>query len=266
MLKLIRLFSGEAERVGDGEYRSFFNTSVLTNVRSIALKTCVFQNNHPNVFADDENPNDSRNNNVFSYSLGFIPQTEEISITGFYSITELLTEINAGLAITYALANPGGTCVLSLDPVTGKILVTITGTVIEPFTLQGETAGVYSLNATLGNFTDTIYNSTAKFDSLPNLTGLKYATVSIRSKSPQTILNASATKERHVNSIGAIPITVPYGALQNFSNPSPSDSTLTFSYVEDFREMIWILRDEFGRRVKNQNLSFGVEILVSTHS
>lgn len=266
MLKIIRLYSGEAAEVSDGEYRCYFNTSVLTNVRSIALKTCVFSNNHPNVFAEDENPNDTRNNNVFSYALGATPRSFSISTTAFYSLADLLALINADIAITYPTANPGGTCVLSLDPVTGKILVTISGTVVEAFTLQGSSVGVFSLNATLGNFQDIVFNSTGVFDGFPNLTGLKYATVSIRSKSPQTILNASATKERHVNSIGAIPITVPFGSIQPYTNPSPSDTTLTFSYVEDFREMVFVLRDEFGRRVKNQTLSFGMEILVSTHS
>lgn len=266
MLKLIRLYSGEAEEIGHGEYRCFFNTNILTNVRSIALKTCVFANNHPNVFAQDENPNDTRNNNVFTYKLGNDPWTITIAKTAFYSLADLLALLNAAIGPAYIAANPAGTCVLSLDPVTGKILITITGVVLEAFTLQGSSVGVFSLNATLGNFQDVVYSATGVFDSFPNLTGLKYATVSIRSKSPQTILNASVLKERHVNSIGAIPITVPFGAIQGYTNPSPADSTLTFSYVEDFREMVWVIRDEFGRRVKSQQLSFGMEILVSAHS
>ena len=266
MLKLIRLFSGEADEIGHGEYRCYFNTSMLTNVRSLSLKTCCFQNNHPNIFAPDENPNDKRNNNIFSYDIGGVAGTVVVSQTGYYTAAELIALINAVISPAYASANSGGTAVLSIDTISYKLKITITGTVANELSIFGETAGLHSLNYTLGNFINLGFPATANFDSFANLTGLKYATVSIRSKSPQTILNATSLKERHVNSIGAIPINIIYGKLQTYTNPSPADTTLTFSYPEDFREMIFILRDEFGRRIKNQTMSFGMEFVVMSHT
>jgi hypothetical protein len=265
MLKLIRLFSGQSEEVNHGEYRCFFNTSMLTNVRSLSLKTCCFQNNHPNIFASDENPNDTRNNNIFSYEIGGVSGSVVVSQTGYYTATELISLINAVITPAYAAANVGGTAVLGIDLISNKLKITITGPIANELYILGADTS-HSLNKTLGNFINLGFPATSNFDSFANLTGLKYATVSIRSKSPQTILNATALKERHVNSIGAIPVDIIYGRLQTYTNPSPADTTLTFSYPEDFREMIFILRDEFGRRIKNQTLSFGVEFVVMSHT
>lgn len=263
MLKLIRLYAGQAEELSDSEFRCYFNTSMLNRVRAITLKSCSFQNNQPNVFADDYFTNDSRNNNVFYYEVNG-DKTVSIDVSGFYGITDVLAAINATFGVAYTVENPGGTAVLSLDPVSGRVQLVITGAVANPVTLTG--SGVFSLNALIGNLNDLIAPAAGSYllDSYPALAGMKSVTVSVRTKSPQTILNAEVSKERHVNSIGSVPVNAKYMEQQIFVSPSPADSMLNFSYVEDLRELTFILRDEFGRRLKGQRLNFYVEFIVMT--
>lgn len=256
--KLVRLWSGQAEQKEE-RFITNFNTGQLNQVTGLSLKTCTFRNTHPNIFAEDEYPNDSRNNATFSYTIGVTPYSIVVPVTGFYSLDELLDLINPTMGVDFTAANPGSTAVLSLGP-RGKVICTIVGAVVEDLVFTG------LLNEYLGN-TKPLTMSNAGvgvFDSFPELGGLKLATVSLSSKSPQTILNASPNKERHTNSIGSIPITVPYGVMQTFIDPSPVDSMLHFNPPEHFRQVRFVIRDELGRIVKSQALSFGMEVVVHT--
>lgn len=257
--KLIRLFAGQANEQ-DGQFICNFNTSQLNNVSGISLKTCTFRNNHPNVFGVGE----SSSNGTFTYTVGATTHTTDVA-TGFYTLTELLALINPDLQTNVVAQNAGATAVLSLDAASGKVILTVTGTIVADLVLIGAAT---NLNGYLGN-KETITVSAAGTDlfrDFPELGGLKFATVSVTTKSPQTILNAAANQEKHTNSIGAIPVTVPYLAMQAFTDPSPADSLLTFNPPEHLREVRFTLRDSFGRRVKSQGLSLGIEMLVWTSS
>lgn len=259
--KLIRLWS---EQASEDVYKFYtnFNTAQLNRISGISLKTCCFRNTHPNIFAEDEWPAHPLNNDVFSYTVGGTTHTITIATTGFYTLNEVFTELNPQLQIDYAAQNPGGTAVLSIGP-RGKVICTITGAVAASLTFNGSKS---NLNGYIGNTKDLSISAAgvAVFDSFPELGGLKMATVSVKTKSPQTILNADPNKERHTNSIGAIPITVPWKAMQSFIDPSPLDSMLRFDPPEHLRQVQFVIRDELGRIVRSQGLSFGVEMVALT--
>lgn len=257
--KLIRLFAGQATDT-DGQYTCSFNTSQLNNVSGISLKTCIFRNNHPNIFGiGDETPN-----GTFSYTVGATPHTTDVA-TGFYNLAEILALINPDLQTNFVAQNPGSTAILSLDAGSGKVVLTVTGAVVANLVLIGAAA---TLNGYLGNKVNITASiaGTNLFRDFAELGGLKFATISISTKSPQTILNTAPNQEKHTNGIGSMPVNVPYLALQSFVESSPLDSMLTFSPPESIREMRFTLRDEFGRRVRSQGLSLGVEMLVFASS
>lgn len=257
--KLVRLFAGQAAD-HDGQYICNFNTSQLNNVSGISLKSCCFRNSHPNIFGVGE---DSPNN-VFSYSVGLTAHTTEVA-TGFYNLSDLLGLINFDLQLNFAAQNPGATAALSLDPISGKVVLTTTGAIVAQLVLLGSVA---TLNGYLGNkkAISIAVAGTDLFRDFPELGGLKFASLSVTTKSPQTILNMAANQEKHTNSIGSIPINVPYLAMQSYAEASPLDSMLTFNPPEHIRECKFTLRDEFGRRVKSQGLSLALEMLVYTSS
>jgi hypothetical protein len=263
-LKLIRLYAGQAERVKDGVFRTNFNTAMLNNVRAVSLKTCTFRNTSPNIHADDLYGNSPLNDNVFSYLVGATQHSTTVVQSGFYTLTEVLNLINPDLQTNFVAQNPGATAVLSLDPISGKVILTTTGAVLQPITLQ---YSLHSINALLGNTqTETVTTNPYTFTDFPSLSGAKLVTISVKTKSPQTILNADVNKERHTNSIGAIPVNVPYLVLQTFTDPAPADSMLVFSYPEDLRRVDFSIRDEFGRPLLSQDLDFSVEMIVDTSS
>lgn len=262
--KLVRLYAGQSETSDSAQFQCFFNTAQLNNIRGLSLKTCTFQNNHPNIFADDLYLNHVNNNNVFSYLVGAVTHSTTIPITGFYSLTDVLDAINPDLQTNFVAQNPGATAILELDDVTGKVKLSTTGVVLEDITLSG---GINSLNAYVGNINEIALTAYPYgFENFPSLSGAKLATVSLKTKSPQTILNADISKERHTNSIGSIPISVPYLAQQTYVDPSPADTMLKFEYPETLRKVEFVIRDEFGRAFRSQNLNFGLEILVHTSS
>jgi hypothetical protein len=262
--KLVRLYAGQAESNDGIRFITNFNTGQLNNVSGISLKTCCFQNSHPNIFAPDQYGSDPNNNNVFRYTIGVTEYSVTIDKSGYYDIDQILAIINPQLQIDMTAENPGDTAVLAIDDITGKLVLTLTGVVSNPVTLNGTTLG--SLNGTIGNMFDYLCPVAGDYplSNIPSLSGLKFATISVKTKSPQTILNANPIKERHTNSIGVIPVTAPFLGMQTFTDPAPVDSMLTFNPPEQLRRVQFVLRDELGRGITGQDLNLAVEMVVIT--
>jgi len=254
--KLIRLYAKNATEVNTGSFECHLDSAQLSNVLAISLKSAVFNNNVYNIFTSG-----TRQNNVFSYELKTaVPETRTVSIPseGYYTLTEILTIIAPLIETDIKTINAGDTFTMVKGAYSKKIEATLTGASTIAFDALG------SLNAVLGNTVDSgdLTAGTYTFNSFPNLVGLESVTINLASKSPKTILNAASCKKRVTNSLGVIPVNVPFGATQTFTQPDLDTSMLVFSYPEDLTTMRFTVRDVDGNRLADQVNHLVIEVIV----
>jgi hypothetical protein len=242
--KLIRLYAGNATEIEDGKYTTSLDVGVLTNVVAVALKTITFRNNVYNV---------NEYNNIITFEAAVGPTIINASVeipVGQYSISQLLP-ILVPLIDAELITFPA-TVTLVLNPITLKIEYTITGAdyiIFEPSSI-------------LGIPTITSPSTSGTFDNLPGLGGLSSVTCNIRSKEPFSILNLTPTKNLYTSSLGVIPVNVPFGVLQTYSQNDLNDTMLTFSSSNDMKQLQFVLRDVNGKIITQQKNDLVVELMV----
>lgn len=245
--KLIRLSAKYAREVGPGVYESDFDTSLMTNIKAISLKTLIFRNNKYNVLTSD----------LFWYTVvGVGSYNASVPVDGFYNLQQLIDIIKPQIQSNL-------TSIISMDinQFNGKIVVSHTGFPDE-IILNGSFG---LLNKKMGNTVDSgqiIENVPYTFNGFAALGGLESVTISIASKSPKTILNVSSTKIRHTNSLGVVPVTVPFLGLQTYEQPDLDSAAASFSFPESFSKIRFTLRDVDGSVILNQTEHLVVECML----
>jgi hypothetical protein len=256
--KLIRLYAKNATEVTPGAFECNLDSSELSNVLAIAMKTAVFRNNVYNVYAEG----DQQNNN-FTYEIdGAVPVNREVVVptTGFYTAQELLDILNPLILADIQSVNPGDTFAMTIEPYSKKITVAFTGVSQLTFDAVGGVNQLLGNTITSGLLPVGPYDYV--FNTLANLGGLESVTVNIQSKSPKTILNVSPFKQRTTNSLGVIPVTVPFGGLQTFTQPDLDDAMLVYSYPEDLTTVHFTIRDVNGLKLVDQAQHLVIEVMV----
>ena len=251
MSKLIILNAKNATEVLPGTFQCELDTAYLSNIKAMALKSLTFVNNAPNV---------SSLNNVFTYEIDDVEFTETIDVEGYYTTDEVINLLVAKIQAQLDISSPGDVISITHDSITNKISILNTGTATMKYI--GSSG---SLNESLGNKVDSAVipaGTTYIFTGDPDFLGLKSVTVSIRSKTPKTILNASSNKALHTNSLGMVPVTVPYLALQTFTQPDIKASSVVFDYEEDLTQLQFKLRDQNGNILPNTKDSLAIELVV----
>jgi len=219
----------------------------------IALKTATFVNNLPNI--------EEKTNGLLNFSINGV-QTGITVPTGQYSLAELQAVIKVLFEANAVVIAAGATLETAITQ-TGKLAATVTGATAEWRGSDFRSEGV--LNPYLGNTADSGVIPAAvayEFQTVPDLVGLKHATIHVATKSPHTVLNHTPNSARSVNSLGVIPITVPFGRIQTFEQPDVSDAVLMFSYPEDMSQVEFNVRREDGQRLSGQENSLMIELIV----
>jgi hypothetical protein len=252
--KLVRLYAKNATEVTPGAFECNLDSTQLSNVVGMSLKTLIFRNNVYNIFADGD-----RKNNSFSMNVDTVgPITVEVPFSGFYTVTEILDVLVAQIQPLITFASPGDVLNMIIDPYSKKVVATISGASVMDF------PGADTLNLLLGNTeaTPAINNGSITFADFPDLGGLESVTANIASKSPMTVLNVSNTKQRITNSLGVVPVTTPFGGLQTFTQPDLDAAMLTFSYPEDMTSIRFGIRDVDGNRILDQVNHLVIEVMM----
>lgn len=253
----IRLYCRNCIESRPGRYTAVMDTAELSNLKGIAIKACTFDNNVYNIYTEG-----SRKNNVFNFEvLGSATGSVTIAESGFYSASQLIAIIQPVIEAALQVVVPATTLTMAIGANNSKIEYTISSpgvTLLLPGAL-----GFGGLNLTLGNTIDSgNITSAAKYTSntFTNLRGLRSVTVSIKSKTPKTILNTNA-KPIHTNSLAVIPVTVPYLSQQTYINPDISNSILLFSNAEDLTSTQISLRDPDGNVLEDQSNALLIELI-----
>jgi len=250
---LVRCWAHAAAEISTGVFSTNMEFSQLKSVRSMALKSAQFVNNQYNVQAE---------NDTFEYHFAAVAQHVVIPV-GFYTATELLTIIAEAIRVLMNPTHPGVVITMTVDPNTYKI--TYVSSLAGANIAIGDFTGAGTLNAFLGNTVDsgvipgqTVY----QFDSFPDLNGLDFAGIDVRSKTSKTILNISPNRGKITNSLGVIPVNVPFGQLQSYTNPDLIGSKVDFSYPEDLSSIEFSVRDTDGDALLDQGRHLMVEFVI----
>ena len=257
MSKLLVLYANNADENVPGTYTTQLNTSYLSNVRAVAIKSATFVNNLPNIFTSGD-----RQNNEFLYTIDGSPFTATVAIEGYYTVQQTIDLLVTAIQTQLDISSPGDTVSAQIEDYSGKVSFTVTGVAVMTYT--GSTG---LLNQLLGNTEDSgnVAASTKYiFNKLPNMIGLKSATISIKSKTPKTILNQSSTKAIWTNSLTLIPVDVGYGQLQGYINPDLIASRLVFDIPEDLTYLQFKIRGDDGKTLLGQTEHLAIELKVWT--
>ena len=251
---LIRLYAKNSTEVTPGAFECNLDSAQLSNVVAVALKTVAFRNYAFNIYAEGEQKNNTFTVNV----IGVGPITASIPESGFYTTQQVIDIIapliETGIKITY----PADTFTMALNPNTNKVVATFGVSATLEFPADG------GLNELLGNteVSPNLINTTYEFNTFASLGGLETVTVNVASKSPMTILNVTNIKQRITNSLGVVPVDVPFGGLQTFTQPDLDAAMLVFSYPEDMTNIRFGVRDVNGHRLLDQKNHLVIELMV----
>jgi hypothetical protein len=257
MSKLIALYAQNADQASPGTYVTQLNTAYLSNVRALALKTVTFVNNLPNIFTAGD-----RQNNEFLYEIDGTPFTATVAVEGYYTAQEVIALLVLAIQAQLDISSPGDVISAQIESYSGKVSFLNTGVAV--MTYLGSTG---LLNQLLGNTEDSPpvpADDLHVFGSLPDLIGLKSATVSIKSKSPKTILNRSSQKMIWTNSLGMVPCNVSFGQLQTWEQQDLDASRLTFDQPEDLTVIQFKIRGDDGKILLDQTEHLAIELKVWT--
>lgn len=247
--KLVRFRARDADEISQGIFKSSMNMSPLSNVLAIAIKSLVFSNNEYNV--------QTGISDTFNYTYAGTP----LSITvpaGFYSASELLSAMKALIDPQISGINAGATITLIVSPLIYKITATTTLGITE-YLSTGNMSANLGITADSGPIAPGVSYT---FNSTPDLSGLHLVNISILAKDQGTIINLQDQSARYVNSIGMIPVDVPFGRLQVYNQSDLDASAITYSHPEDLTSMLVSIRDIRGTHLANQKQHLVVEFMI----
>jgi len=242
--KLLKLEAKASRVVEPGEYEVILRSRDLSSVKAMVLKTAVFLNNRYNV---DEGQQD------FKYFINAVEYTATVPSVGFYTIDQIIDIILPQIQAQSVIINPGNVSTMTLNEFSKKIEVTNT---ISTITYTGG-----PLNLLLGNTGTTVSGLDVGFADLPDLNGLNAGQIIIGSRNTKTIVHSSVDKLIHTNSVGLVPVDVPFGSLQVFTNPDLRGSIVYFDDPDNFQFLQFKIRDENGKILLGQDPHLLIELV-----
>jgi hypothetical protein len=246
--RLVKLSSNAARVDEDGGFSAKLSPGQMQNVQGLALKSATFLNNVYNVSADDL---------VFNFEALLVPYTASLPEPGFYNIGQIIAIIEPLVQTELQGPFPGTVVSMKVGEFSKKIEISISIGIVR--------FGPGPLNTLLGNTEELQILSSPNFtavQTLPDLNGLDLGQIVVSTKTPKTILNASAGKTLWTNSVGMIPVDVPYGALQTYTNPSLQGSKVIFDHPDSLSVISWKVRDKNGVVLADQGPHLTIELVV----
>jgi len=243
--KLVRLYANTAAENINGVYSCYLDAKPLANVNAVALKSCSFRNNVYNVI------DFSLNVSVFEGVSNVVGDV--VIPDGQYDITQFLAILKTN-SDTLISGLPGtSTIAYTLNPVTYKI----------DYVLSGDATSIQFIgtNDIVGLTETTTLSLSGSFQSMPDLGGLTHVTISLKSKSPFTLLNKTSTEALYTNSLGVIPVNVPFGLMQTFLQPDLDSAALQYSHPNNLEDIQFVVRDPVGN-VLTQQKDLCVELMI----
>lgn len=248
--KLVRALAANMTETEDGVFLCQMNDPAMQNARGIALKTVIFCNNVYNIQTD---VNDQF---VVTINGGSIATTAIPA--GYYSATQMATFMQTKIQALLDSQAPGATITVTFNTTTYKLESTVdTADMTYEDSLANTTIGLN--NASSGTITA---GDTYAFPSFPDLTGLKSATISVKSQDPKTFLNSSLFQGLWTNSIGVVPVDVPFGRMVIYKQFSLADSICDFRAPQDLQHLQISIRDQNGAGIPLQQPHLLVEMMI----
>jgi len=198
-------------------------------------------------------------NDTLEFKVDGGPVVQAILGPGYYNIVQAATAIETVVQAQLDALYPGHTIQVTYNPITQKLESTVVG---GTFSWEVGTANAY-----VGLLTDapspTLPDGTMyPFPNFANLYGLESVTISVRSQDQKTILNSSPNTFLTTNSVGVVPVNVPFGGLVEYNQFSLEDSMVDFLAFQNLNSMQIAIRDPTGAGVPNQKPHFLVELMV----
>lgn len=249
--RLIRFWAGNATEVSDGVFRCQIQDASLQNITGVSLKTAQFSNNVYNI---QEGKNDGVS---FKIDVG---ATQQVLLSpGYYSAGQIASTLVSLIQPVLDGASPGSTIAISLNPITQRLESTATGVA---WSWEVDTANAY-IGLDPNNPSPTLADGTLyQFPFFANLYGLESVTISVQSQDPKTLLNTGPSAYLATNSIGVVPVNVPFGALVAYEQFSLHDAIVDFRGYQNMTSLQISIRDVNGNGVPNQGNHLLVEIMV----
>ena len=254
MSRLVLLYAKNANETSPGTYTTQLHARFLSNITSVGMKSATFLNLLPNIFTSGDHQN-----NEFDYTIDAAPFTATIAVEGYYTVTEVIDLLVIAIQAQLDISSPGDVVSTGVNDFTGLVQFTVTGSAIMTYESSG------SLNQQLGNVVDSgniAAGVSYEFTEHADLRGLKSVTISIKSKSPKTLLNLNSDKSIYTNSLGMIPVNVGYQELQGFQQEDLMASRLIFTSPEDMTSIQFKARGDNGDVLTGLTDSLVVELKV----
>ena len=217
---------------------NYNNAPCMGNINKLVIKQITVPNVFYNINSSGYNNQNSGNNKLF---IKNITSGVEFSIevnTGNYTISELITEINALLSAS------GAGLAVTQDPITKKLLFASLSTNL--FGYSTDSMGTY-----LGMVNPPDFDSTGilvyKLEGFTNLSGVKEVFVSSSKMSDGTHLVVAQGNTLPV--FATVPISVGFGEFQSYIAPSsPLDEVLfpSFTAGSNLRSIDVRVLDSYG--------------------
>ncbi len=246
--RLVKLSSNAATPDADGGFSAKLSPGQMQNVRALALKSATFLNNVYNVGPDDLE---------FNFEALLTPYTVSLPQEGFYNIQQIIDIIVPLVQAELQGSFPGTVVEMQVGDISKKLEISLTIGIAR--------FGPGPLNTLLGNTDVLEVLAGSGFNAVqtpPDLNGLDLGQIIVSTKIPKTILNASASKTLWTNSVGIVPVNVPFGVLQTYTNPSLEGSKLVFDHPDSLSFISWKVRDKNGVVLADQGPHLTIELVV----
>ncbi len=247
--RLIKLIGKQATEISPGSFQARMDSTLLSNIKAVALKSVAFANLRYNVRTGIS---DTFRINANATNYDFVVPA------GFYSITQVLTYLQGVIQTQLTALFAGTVLTMILDPATKKIIVKNTiGSVIW---------GGGNLNPLLGNTSNQTSpaNTNTQFIDFADFNGLDSVQITIKTKSPKTILNATGEKLKYTNSLGTVYVEVGFGEIQTWYASDLDGAKLIFGYPENLDIIEFKLRDSTGEVIENIKDHLIIELIIWT--
>jgi len=265
--KIISISTDDVIPQADGSYRVSIGKLSTQSVIAISLRTLTMRNIFYNIISLGP-----RKNNIFKFSLDGMQSIIEIP-SGYYSITELLAylkdEISAVFLASGIIPLPTLT-ELKYVSIKNKVEITVNGEgSATEFSLDGEEAGIDSVNYLLGNWENvdvqTLTPIPYLFENQINLAGLDGVyVVSNRLSSSNGYVSNSGNfypNGRTTDLLAYVPLNVGFGGLVVYRNQDLDASSIVSSLSVDYTSVKLSLEDSRGRPLYLDNSSVNMELI-----